>query len=218
MHVDDLDTVFTQPVDPAAKRARLAHDYFHDPELTDEAAAIPAGRERRDHDRILVASLTTGPAKRIRLAVYGGVVILDPPIVSSAEQRSVVVEECGTDGDAPFGKTCLGLLEGNVEHCLVVVGRHVIGSHTADLRRLPILEEYTRVRSVAGRWPRPTPALPGGGCGSSRAPRALPAGRRNATRRHYAPSSDRPRQRRCCRSRASDQPRSRAAPTNRKAL
>jgi hypothetical protein len=104
MHVDDLDAMFTQPIDPATKRARLAHDYFHDPELSDKAAAIPARRERRNHNRILVTSLTTGPAKRIGLAMDGGVVILDPPIVPSAEQRPVVVEECGTNGDAPFGK------------------------------------------------------------------------------------------------------------------
>src|ERR1700722_6949814 len=64
-HVDDLDAVFTQPIDPAAKRRRLADDYLHDPELPDQAAAIPARRERRDHDRILVASLATGPAERI---------------------------------------------------------------------------------------------------------------------------------------------------------
>src|ERR1700694_5933773 len=100
MHVDDLDAMFTQPIDPATKRARLAHDYFHDPELSDKAAAIPARRERRNHDRILVASLTTGPAKRIGLAMYGGVVILDPPIVSPAEQGALVVEERGANGNA----------------------------------------------------------------------------------------------------------------------
>src|ERR1700692_4073809 len=119
MHVDDLDAVFTQPVDPASKRARLAHDYFHDPELPDKAAAIPTRRKRRYHNRILVASLTTGPAKRIGLAMYGGVVVLDPPIVSSAEQRPIVVEDCGTNGNAPFGKAQLGFLNGDVEHGLV---------------------------------------------------------------------------------------------------
>src|ERR1700675_228443 len=114
MHVYDLAAMFTQPIDPATKRARLAHDYFHDPELPDKAAAIPTRRKRRNHNRILVASLTTGPAKRISLAMHGGVVVLDPPIVSSAEQRPVVVEECGTNGNAPFGKAQPGFLNGNV--------------------------------------------------------------------------------------------------------
>src|SRR6202043_66200 len=60
MHVDDLDAMFAQPIDSATKRARLAHDYFHDPELSDKAAAIPARRERRNHSGILVAPLTAG--------------------------------------------------------------------------------------------------------------------------------------------------------------
>src|SRR6202030_2932942 len=128
-------------------------------------------------------SLTTGTAKRVGLAMHGGVVLLDPPIVPAAEQRPVVVEEGGTDGDAPFGKAQPGFLNGNVEHCLVTglrrVTRHIIGSRTAGLRRRPSPEEYSRAHSIAGRWPRSTRALPGGDCGSLRALRALPAGRRS---------------------------------------
>src|SRR5579859_5108199 len=138
MHVDDFDSVFTQPIDPAMERARLAHDDCHDAELPDEAAAVPARRERRDHDRVLVAPLATGTAERIGLAMDGRVVILDPPIVPPAEQRAVAVEEGGADGDAPFGKSRPGFLNGNLEHCLVIPGScRIIRHHRVPYSRSP---------------------------------------------------------------------------------
>src|SRR5450755_3301560 len=45
-HIDDFDTVLTQPVNAPTKRTRLSHDHFHDAELSDETAAVPTRRER----------------------------------------------------------------------------------------------------------------------------------------------------------------------------
>jgi len=66
--------VFTPANDPAAKRARLAYNrlYFHDPELRMMPLQYQPRRERRDHDRVLVAVADYRPAKRIGIAMPEG--------------------------------------------------------------------------------------------------------------------------------------------------
>src|SRR5688572_6845939 len=84
LQVDDLHAALAQPVDAALESARLAHDHGADLELHHEAAAVPAGRERRHHDGAGVATLAPGLAERVGLAVHGRVTFLHAAVVPRA--------------------------------------------------------------------------------------------------------------------------------------
>ncbi len=83
--------------------------------MADEAAAIPAGGERRDHDETAVAALAACITEGVSFAVKGRIAELHSTIVTGAEEDSFGAENCGADGDAPFRKTFAGLRDGDCE-------------------------------------------------------------------------------------------------------
>ena len=84
MQVDDLNAVLAEPVDPASEVDRLAYDYSGDAELADQSAAIPARRQRGNHDLVAIGALASCAAEGIGLSMDGRVVFLDPPIATPA--------------------------------------------------------------------------------------------------------------------------------------
>src|SRR5438132_4581543 len=64
VQIDDRDSVFDQPIDPAAEVHGFPHDYGANPELADQAAAIPARRQGRHHDFVAVTPLPARLSKR----------------------------------------------------------------------------------------------------------------------------------------------------------
>src|SRR5206468_131106 len=89
VQVDHRHAVLAQPVDPALEGDGLPDDDRPDPELTHQAAAIPAGREGGDHDRVAIAALPPGGAEGGGLPVHGRVAVLDAAVVATTEQRPV---------------------------------------------------------------------------------------------------------------------------------
>src|ERR1051325_6635696 len=85
VQVDDLDAVLGEPPFAALEVHRLAEHDLRNPELPHQAAAVPAGRERRDHHRVAIAALAAGIAESIRLAVHRGVVLLDAAAVGTSQ-------------------------------------------------------------------------------------------------------------------------------------
>jgi hypothetical protein len=67
--IPHLDAALAKPVDPPGEVDRLAHDEPGDPELANEAAAVPARGERRDHHRVAVGPPATAGSKGVGLAV-----------------------------------------------------------------------------------------------------------------------------------------------------
>src|SRR3954453_2754039 len=86
IEIDDSDAILSQPIEAAGEGAAAAHHHSPDPELADEAAAIPAWRQGCNHDQVPVAALPAGAAKRVDLGVHPGVALLHPPVVAPAEQ------------------------------------------------------------------------------------------------------------------------------------
>src|SRR5512143_841016 len=86
LEVDHRDAVLAKPVDTALKVDRLANDHRTDSKLANQSAAVPARRERRHHYRVAVASLSSGFAKGVGLAVNRWIVLLYAPVVSSPKQ------------------------------------------------------------------------------------------------------------------------------------
>ena len=132
VEVEDFDVEGAEPVDAALEGAGFADDDASESELADEATAIPAGRERSDHGQFFVAALAAGVAEGVGFSVQGWVVILYAAIVAGAEERSVLVEDRGTDGDAAFGESFAGFGDGYGEHGVVVEGVW----HLADYTRV----------------------------------------------------------------------------------
>src|SRR5260370_30774496 len=91
--VDDLDAVFAEPVDAAVEIDGLADDYSGDAELADEAAAIPARRQRGDHNLVAIGALTAGTAEGVGFSVDGGIVLLDTAVVAPPSAGSLSVEK-----------------------------------------------------------------------------------------------------------------------------
>src|SRR3546814_9418138 len=60
--VNHVDAVLAQPLDPAVEIHRLAHHHGADVELPHQAAAVPARRQRGDHDGVALAALPAGLA------------------------------------------------------------------------------------------------------------------------------------------------------------
>src|SRR5258708_32961041 len=111
VEIDDLDAERAQPVDAALEGARLADDDLAEAELAHEAAAVPARRERRDHDEVAIAALAARAAEGVGLAVDGGVVLLHAAIVTAADECAVGAEDGCADGNAALGETGAGLLD-----------------------------------------------------------------------------------------------------------
>jgi hypothetical protein len=104
---------------PPMEVQRFADHHGPDLELPDQATAVPAGRQGGDHDAVPVVTPPSGVAEGGRLGVAGRIVVLDPPVVSPAEQGPVAMEEGGTDGDAPFGQTAAGFVQGDGQEAAV---------------------------------------------------------------------------------------------------
>src|SRR5512144_498856 len=101
LQIHDAHAATPEPFEPAPEVHRLARDDRPDPELPHEAAAVPAGGQRRDHDLVAVALLASRPAERVGLAVRRRIILLHPAIAAAAEQSAPLVEERGTDRNAP---------------------------------------------------------------------------------------------------------------------
>jgi hypothetical protein len=119
VQVNDLHASLPQPVYSALECTRLPDYDLADAELNYQTAAVPARCQGRYHDLILVSKLATRLAEGIGLAMYGGVILLDPAIVSPTQQRSMLVEKGCPDWNPPFGESKPGLLQGNIEQRLV---------------------------------------------------------------------------------------------------
>ncbi|BEK86557.1 hypothetical protein NSK11_contig00079-0026 [Nocardia seriolae] len=81
-----------KPIVAAGEGARLADDDRADAELPDQPAAVPARRERGDHDGVAVVAAATGIAEGVGLGVHAGVVVLDAAIVAAPQQVPGAVE------------------------------------------------------------------------------------------------------------------------------
>ena len=71
---------------PPWKRAAFAGHQGSETKLADQAAAVPARRERGDHDELAIAALAAGVAEGVGFCVGGGVVVLDAAIMAGADE------------------------------------------------------------------------------------------------------------------------------------
>ena len=113
VQVDDFDVESAEPINAALKGARFANDDPGKTELANQAAAIPAGSERGDHGEFAIAALAAGVAEGVGFSVERRIAELHAAIVPGAEERAVVIEDGGADGDAAFGKSFAGFGERN---------------------------------------------------------------------------------------------------------
>src|SRR5579864_5808795 len=90
--IEDGDAICAQPVEAARKVHRIADDNGADAELPNQAAAIPARRERRDHNFVAIAALAACIAKRGGFGVHRGIAVLNAAIVPAAEEFSLGIE------------------------------------------------------------------------------------------------------------------------------
>jgi hypothetical protein len=129
VEVDHADAIFDEPVEAAAEADRLTDDDCSDLELADEAAAIPAGGERSDHDFVAVGTLAASFAEGVGFAVDAGVGLLDAAVTAPGEEGAGGVEESSADGDATFVEAEAGFVNRDAEHraALVEVGLGVEG-------------------------------------------------------------------------------------------
>src|SRR5690242_279723 len=84
--VDDLNAMIAQPIDAADKGAALTDNDSAESELPNEAATVPAGRERSDHDQIAITALAPGAAECIGFPVDTGIALLNAAIVAAADK------------------------------------------------------------------------------------------------------------------------------------
>src|SRR5215831_14183460 len=135
MKVNDLDAILAQPGESALKAYGLSHHDRSDSKLTDQAAAIPARREGRDHDFVAIGSLAAGPAKRIGFPMRRRVAFLHPAIVALAEECPIACEQSSADGNSSFRKARVSFRESALQHLGVLfsifdsVGTHLGSPH-----------------------------------------------------------------------------------------
>src|SRR6266571_6436292 len=91
--VDDFNTILSQPIDAAAEIHRLPDNHGADAELPDQTAAIPARRERCDHNLVAVTSLAARFSKGVGLSVCGRVALLHPPVAAPSEEFSSAIKQ-----------------------------------------------------------------------------------------------------------------------------
>ena len=119
IEIDDVDAEGTKPVDAALEIAAFADDDGAEAELAKQAAAIPAWRERGDHDEFAVTRLASGVTERVRFAVEGWVAVLYATIVAGADQLPIGIENGGADGDAALVQALASFGESARKHRFV---------------------------------------------------------------------------------------------------
>jgi len=119
-----LEAVLAQPVDAALERPALANHHRPEPELPDQARAVPARRQSRDHNKVAVRPLPPGIAEGVRLSMGRGIVVLDPPVMARTHQRSVPPKDRRPNRNPAFGQSLAGFIDGNGKHCLQIGNRH----------------------------------------------------------------------------------------------
>src|SRR5260370_20737285 len=92
MHVDYTDSVSDQPIDSDAEIHGLPDHHGADPKLANQPAAIPARRQRRNHDFVAITPLPARFSKSIRFAMRGGIALLHSAVVAASEQFSFAFE------------------------------------------------------------------------------------------------------------------------------
>jgi len=94
-----------QPVECACEVDRLADNDRSDVALAHETAAVPARRESRDQNRVPVVSAASRIAERIRLRVERRILVLDPPVMPSAQEPAFRIEKRSSNRNPAFGQT-----------------------------------------------------------------------------------------------------------------
>jgi hypothetical protein len=118
-------TGLAQPIDAAGKISGLPYDHRRNGKLADQATAIPAGRQRGDHDFVAVGALTACPPERVGFAVNRRVVLLNTAVMAASEQITLIIEKGGANGDAAFGEALPSFCNCDLQHLLVA---HMLSS------------------------------------------------------------------------------------------
>lgn len=124
----DLHAVLLEPAVPAFEGGGLADDHPADAELAYQSAAVPAGGEGGDHDRVPVMRPPARVAERGGLRVHRRVAVLHPAVVPAAQQDAVRVEQGGTDRDPALGLAEFGFFAGDgqqfpgIDHVVTFTG------------------------------------------------------------------------------------------------
>ncbi len=148
--IDHLHAERTKPVNATLKRPALTNDERGKTELADEAAAVPAGRERGHHNEIAIAALAARTTKRVGLRMHRGIALLDAPVVAGANEAAGSVKNRGTDGNSALNETLAGFGERDVKH-RGVVRFHLYGiSHTPP-KIMPSINEKAKRDGDGGR-------------------------------------------------------------------
>src|SRR6266478_6516177 len=84
MQIDHVDAIFAKPVDATLEVDRFSDDYGWNGELADQTAAIPTRRQCGDHDLVAISALAPRAAEGVGFTVDARVVLLNPPIMTSA--------------------------------------------------------------------------------------------------------------------------------------
>src|SRR5579862_7138061 len=86
VEIEHLHAALAQPAHAALEGTGLTDQYGRNAELQDQAAAVPAGRQRRDHDGVAIAALSPGISERIGFSVHRWIAVLHPAAVPGPQQ------------------------------------------------------------------------------------------------------------------------------------
>src|SRR5208282_2226291 len=121
VEVDNPDAERAQPFDAALEIPSVADHQRAKTELAHKSAAVPAGRERGDHDHVTVASLAPGVTEGIRFAVQGRIAVLHAAVVACSYETSGAIEDRGSDRKSALGAAFPGFSQRYRKHS--VIGR-----------------------------------------------------------------------------------------------
>jgi len=117
IQVNHVDADRAQPVHTALKIAAFADNHSAEAKLAHQPAAIPAGRQGGNHNKVAITALAAGVAEGVGLAVDRGIALLHAAVVSGADELPGAGIEYGSaDGYATFGEAGARFLQGYGEH------------------------------------------------------------------------------------------------------
>jgi hypothetical protein len=110
VQVDDFDTDFAEPIEAAGEGAAFADNESANAKLAHQAAAVPTGRKRCNHDQVTITALSAGTTKGVGFGVHAGVTLLYTAVVSLADQVAGARKHGCANWNAPFSQAEAGLL------------------------------------------------------------------------------------------------------------
>ena len=114
----DFDPSLLEPGLGPLKGLALSDDHPPESQQNGRSGAHRTGREGGDQGQLTPVAAPPGVADALGFTMAGGIPVLDPLVVSTGDDRSILLGQDGADGNSPFAPAPFGFGPGRIDQTL----------------------------------------------------------------------------------------------------